>query len=229
MIVRAVALMMLLSVPNAPAPPRDPGTLARAILSDSSRYHLTQPQVRERSKNWLERAWDWSALQWSRLLESLLRNVRFSGKASIGLGAVLLFLLAAGLLAMIARALAALTRGGAKRATGACPAQSQDVRQLYVRSTDAAARHSLTLAMQLLFAAAVAALAERGVTRYGSGATVGDLRREVRSHDASLVAAFDAIAGPFTSAVYAERPPGEADWARARDAFLGLWKDRDAA
>lgn len=229
MIVRAIALALLLGVSNAPVPPRDPGTLARAILSDSSRYQLTQPRVRERPKNWLERAWDWIALQWSRLLGSLLRNVRVSNKTSIGLGAILLVLLAAVLLVVIARALAALTRGGARRAPDAPRAEAQDVRQLYQRSADAAAVHALTQALQLLFAAVIVTLVQRGVTRYRRSATVGDLRREILAHDASLLTAFDAIAGPFSAAVYAEVQPSEADWVSARDAFLGFWTGRDAA
>lgn len=219
---------MLLGVPIVPLPPRDPGTLARAILADTARYHLTQPQLRERPKNWLERAWDWVALQWSRLMGSLLGNLRVSAKTGSVLGAVLLFVLGATVLGAIARTLAALARGTVARAPVASSPRLPDARELYERSVEAAERKALTQALEILFSAAVASLAERGVTRYGSGATVGDLRRELRVRDPALVATFDAIAGPFTSAVYAQRPPGDADWKRAREAFLALWSERDA-
>ena len=231
MILRALALVLLVSAVAgvAPAPPRDPGKLARAILSDTSRYHLTQPQVRERPKTWLERAWDWIALQWSRLIRALVGKVRVPAKASTALGDAIVFFLVVFFVAALAKVLGSLGRRAPSRALATSVTELSDPHQLYRRSLTAAADHALTQALELLFAAAVATLDRRGLTHSDVSSTVGDFRRDIRTRDASLIEPFDAIADPFTAAVYAQRPPGEADWVRAHVAFLALWDRRDAA
>ena len=58
-----------------------------------------------------------------------------------------------------------------------------------------------------------------------ASATVGDLRRELRAHNARLVAPFDAVAAPFVQEAYAERTVDEPQWHRARDAFATLLQE----
>jgi len=234
MILRAFALAIMvgtLAVTGSAVrePPRDPGTLARTILSDTSRYHLARVQMAKRPKNWLERAWDWIALQWSRLLRALFSKVRVPARASTAIGDAVEFVFIALLVLAFAKIFRVLRWRANARAPLAPGSEIPDARALYDRSLAAAADGVLTHAIELLFAAAVATLDRRGLTRYAPSSTVGDFRRDLRARDASLVGTFDAIAAPFTAAVYAERPPNEADWARARAAFLLLQTERDAA
>ena len=215
--------------PRVPGPPHNPRTLARAILADTARYHVTQPQVRERPKSWLQRAWDWAALQWGRLLHALLGNVRLRPKTGVALGGALLLLIALLSAAALAKVAGALWRGPAARAPSAGATPLLTGAELYERSLAAAERHAFTRAFELLFAATIATLERRGVTRCEPSATVGDVRRDVRERAATLVAAFDAVAAPFTAAVYAARAPGHADWENANAAFLTLLPGRDVA
>jgi hypothetical protein len=74
----------------------------------------------------------------------------------------------------------------------------------------------------LLFASTLALLDVRGVVPADASATVGDVRRQLRRSDASAVSSFDLVAGAFVAGTYAERPIGEPEWQRARDAYAGI-------
>jgi hypothetical protein len=80
----------------------------------------------------------------------------------------------------------------------------------------------------LLFAATVVALDLRGVVTEDPSATVGDLRRALRSRQTELVPPFDAVAAPFVASAYAERAVEPADWERAHAAFLTFAPQSDA-
>ena len=71
----------------------------------------------------------------------------------------------------------------------------------------------------------VALLDRQGAVDASASATVGDLRRELRAHNARLVAPFDAVAAPFVQEAYAERTVDEPQWHRARDAFAALLQE----
>ena len=105
---------------------------------------------------------------------------------------------------------------------------ARDARKLYERATAAALRGDLTAASRLLFAAAVVALDLRGVVAEDPSATVGDLRRALRSRQNELVPPFDAVAAPFVASTYAERAVEAADWERAHAAFLTFAPGSDA-
>ena len=71
-------------------------------------------------------------------------------------------------------------------------------------------------AVPIALAATVALLGAR------SSATVGDVRRDLRGRQATLMPQFDTVAAPFVRRAYAERAIGVQDWNRAQASFIAL-------
>ncbi len=200
----------------------DPAALARAILADSSRYHLALNHARARPKSWLQLAFEWVRDRYEALMHALTAHVHVSGTASMISGALIIAALACvlGLAAFrLLRELNPETRIAARtRAIENRP----DAHALYARSLQAAQERQFARATMLLYAAAVAGLDLRGTLQGDPSATVGEFRRTLRALDATLLPQFDAIALPFAAAAYAERSIDEAEWKRARAAFAQL-------
>ncbi len=86
----------------------------------------------------------------------------------------------------------------------------------------ASERGDTIAAARLLLRAAIALLDVRGALDDDAGATIGDLRREVRAKGASAAAPFDAIASAYVTGVYAQRPIESDAWSRAALAYERL-------
>lgn len=100
---------------------------------------------------------------------------------------------------------------------------------LYMRSRQAAARGDYRTALALLFRATLMKLQLGGIVHDDPSRTVNQWRRAVAGTKPDLAPAFDAIARPFVSAVYAERPAERAQWLEAENAYAGLPDTADRA
>ena len=113
----------------------------------------------------------------------------------------------------------------AKRTASESLEPTGDFGALYGKACDAAGRGQYGEAALLLFAATVALLERSGAVAPKRSATVGELRRQLRTGDAALVAPFDTVAAAFTEKAYAERRIEPAQWERARAAYGSLQRD----
>jgi len=203
---------------------------ARRELETPGRYHLAIAVAPPPARPWYQQIWDWLGEQFKNLWQLLYGRVHIGSGGSVAIGEVLIGLAVLALLFAVIRLLAEFqidrrSRAAAVEALGA----PQDARKLYERAHAAARNGDFAAASRLLFAASVVALDLRGVVSEDPSATVGDLRRALRSREAALVAPFDAVSAPFVASAYAERPVATADWERARDAFLTFGPDRGSA
>lgn len=215
--------------PAVQAPP-DMAALARGELATPGRYQLSMKAAPPPSEPWYEQAWDWFKDQVAKLWHALFGRVRVGPGGAIAIGDVLIGAAVLALLIAVLRLLAEFqidrrSRAAAVEALGA----PQNARDLYERAHAAALKGDLAGASRLLFAATVVALDLRGVVAGDPSATVGDLRRAVRSRDAALLVPFDAVAAPFVASAYAERPVENAEWENAREAFLTFSPERSRA
>jgi len=165
----------------------------------------------------------WLGDRWDRLWRSLSKRVHFSERTANGIGWTLLAVVSFILVWVAVRLLVNLQLVRSRKRLNAQPLQApMDPQALYQEAHDAAGRGEYGRAALLLFAATVALLDLRGAVSGNRSATVGDLRRELRSSDASLVAIFDAIAAPFVQTVYAERAVDVSQWERAERGYSRL-------
>lgn len=165
----------------------------------------------------------WLGDRWDRLWRSLSKRVHFSERTANGIGWALLAVVSFILVWVAVRLLVNLQLVRSRKRLNAQPLQTPiDPQVLYQEARDAAGRGEYGRAALQLFAATVALLDLRGAVSGNRSATVGDLRRELRSSDASLVAIFDAIAGPFVQTAYAERAVDVSQWERAERGYSRL-------
>lgn len=212
----------------APAPPgpRPAGwleELAKRELAVAGRYRATESAVAPPQPSWWDRLWTWLGDRVRQLIETAFGRARL-GPAQANVLAYGLLALATLTLTLVAvRMVAAIQFDRRGRARAVAPlAVAPAARDLYAAACRCAESGDHARAARLLFAAAVAALELRGDVRNRRSATVGDLRGSLRSRDASLVPSFDAIARPFVTSAYAERPVRLDEWEAARIAYLSL-------
>jgi hypothetical protein len=217
----AHSLTQLHSGPRASltAPP-DLHALAQRELSIVGRYQLSRPVAPPAGEPWWLRALRWMAERWEQLWHALFGRVHIGSAQVASFGDVLLVIVGLLLLFVVYRLLQELyVIRFAARAASQLLVEAPAPRGLYRQACDAASRGDRGSAALLLFAATIALLDRRGAVDVTSSATVGDLRRALRDHNAELVAPFDAVAAPFVQRAYAERPVDEPQWQRARTAF----------
>jgi len=197
--------------------------LAQRELASPGRYNLTEtPAPRVRESLW-KRFLRWLGEQWDGLWRSLSKRVHFSERAANGIGLTLLAVVASILLWVAVRLLVNLQLARSRKRLDAQPLQAGlDPQALYQKARESARRGEYGRAALLLFAATVALLDLRGDVSADRSSTVGDLRRELRSNDASLVALFDAVAEPFVQSAYAERAVDASQWERAERGYSRL-------
>jgi hypothetical protein len=224
-VIFAVAAAVALAMPAkvSAAPPRDLHALAQRELTIPGRYQLTASPVAAPQQSFWSRAWSWAYARWLQLMHALFARVHVGNRTVMSLGDGLLVLVGLLLLVVAVRLLRnlQLVRSSSRLAYERLAAPL-DPQALYNDARDAANAGDYGSAALLLFAATVVLLDRRGAVEGSRSATVGDLRRELRTNDAALISPFDAIAAPFVQRAYAERPVGAREWGRASDAFAVL-------
>ncbi|GEM_PF-2388036 len=209
----------VLSSQSAPAPP-DLHALAQRELGTAGRYRLTESPPLPVSEPWWSGPWRWVSDRWNQFWHAIFGRVHVGKEAAVRVGDVLLVIVGLLLLFTALRLLRNLQFARSTSRSNSSPlATPPDPHSLYRDACDAASRGEYGTAALLLFAASIALLDGRGAVVVRRSATVGDLRRELRAHDATLIAPFDAIAAPFVQKAYAERSVDEPQWRRARTAF----------
>jgi hypothetical protein len=214
---------------RAPAPPSslpDLRTLAQREFAVKGRYQLAQSVLAAPAEPWWLQVWRWIYKRWQSFWEFLFARVRVGAQGAASLGDVLLVLVGILMVFVVVRLLRNLQIERSRSGPRAEPLQEPPApRALYKQACNAAGRGDYGTAALLLFAAMVALLDRKGAVDASASATVGDLRRELRTRNARLVAPFDAVAAPFVQEAYAERAVDEPQWHRARDAFATLLQD----
>jgi len=155
------------------------------------------------------------------------------GRVHIGapgpaIGDVLLIALVLVVIVVLVRLLMGAVRIGTAKTAYAAAQNAPDAGVLHELSLTAAARGDYSLAIVLLFRAALAALDVQGVVHDEPSRTVNECRRAVRAKAPPLAEAFDAIARPFTAVLYAEQPVTEGQWRSALQAFARFPQAADA-
>ena len=205
------------------AAPPDLMKLAQRELATPGRYRLTQPIAAPASEPLWLRVWRWIGDRWQQLWHAIFGRVRVGRAQAASIGDVLLFAVGALLLYIVIRLVREIQF--ARSAAGAVAeplAEATSPRRLYNRACAAAAAGDYGYGAMLLFAATVALLDRRGAVDLTSSATVGDLRRALRSRERALVPAFDAVAAPFVQRAYGDRTLDETQWTAARAAYDSL-------
>jgi len=220
---RAHSAATLHSPRNGPQAPPNLQELAQRELASPGRYNLTETPAPPVHESLWKRFLRWLGETWDRLWRSLSKRVHFSERTANGIGWTLLAVVAFVLLWVAVRLLVNLQLVRSRKRLDAQPLQAAlDPHALYLKARESANRGEYGRAALLLFAATVALLDLRGAVCAERSSTVGDLRRELRSNDASLVALFDAVAGPFVQTAYAERAVDAAQWERAERGYSSL-------
>lgn len=218
-------LHRLLDAPPARAvePRANLHALAQRELSGPG-YQLTTPVVATvRGEPWWLRAWTAFSNWWSKLWHALFAHARLGRRTTIAIGDVLIALVALVLIVVAFRLVRELQieRSRANR-NAQLLTELPDAAMLHRRAREAAARGDYGAAALLLFAATIALLDKRGAIALTSSATVGELRRDLRSRDAALLGPFDTVAAPFVQRAYADRPITLGEWEHAQTAFVTL-------
>jgi hypothetical protein len=224
-VIAAIAITLALAAPASGSQTAVPNlhALVQRELSIPGRYQIAQPSQSPASEPWWLRAGRWILDRWKNFWDATFARFHVGRQQAAGIGDVLLVLVGLLLIFVVMRLLVGLQRANAQPAAGyAALEESPPPRALYQMACDTAGRGDYGSAALLLFAATVALLERRGTLDRASSATVGDVRRVLRTRNAALVDSFDAIASPFVRKAYAERSVDEAQWQRARDAFNGL-------
>lgn len=213
-------------------PPPGLRTLAARELAMAGRYQLTPsplPAIRP-DRPWWMRAFDWLRDRWIALWNAAFGRARLGRAGAVVIGDLLiagavLLVLFVGYRLLAGLAFERRARAGRFEAL-ASPA---DTRALFAAADERARRGEYGAASRLLFAATIAALADRGAVLDDRCATVGDFRRILRQRDAGLVPPYDAVSSAFVTAAYAECPVETPQWERARLAYLSLLAGRPEA
>ncbi len=197
-------------------------------LATPGRYQLSMKVAPPPQPTLWEQLWQWVGDRLRDIWNALSNRVHIGPSGAVAIGDVLIGLAVLVLVFVVIRLLAEFQidrrRAAAVEALGA----PRDARLLYERATAAARNGDFSAASRLLFAATVVALDLRGMVTEDPSATVGDLRRALRSQRTELVPPFDAVAAPFVASTYAERAIEPADWDRAHAAFLTFAPGHDS-
>ncbi len=205
------------------SPPQETHAAVRSILAQDG-YQLNGGGAAPPPG---ETLWE-KIVRWiGHLLSVIFGRVFATANAVPFVGQVLAVLLLAGLLFAIGYGAVVLFRGRARRVAGALDVGDAleahlDPEALYERAQAAAGAGRYGQAIALLFQASLACLDRAGTILYDPSRTAGEYRRLVRRNATVVSQPFDALAGSFTAAAYAEERPSDSDWAAARSAFLEL-------
>jgi hypothetical protein len=209
------------------APPHDLSALAQREFAIVGRYRLSDSPPAPAAEPWWSRPLRWLGARLAQLRDALFTRVHVGRAAAASVGDVLLVVVGLLLFFVVVRLLRNLQIRRATSRLAYRPMEAPpDPQALYDDARRAASAGEYGTAALLLFAAMVALLDGRGLVENTRSATVGELRRELRSSDAGLISRFDAIAAPFVAKAYAERVVEAPQWDRAHDAFAALLQER---
>jgi hypothetical protein len=213
-----------------PSPPSvDLAKLVAGELSVAGRYRLHESAAPPQ-KSFLQVVWDWIVARMQWLWDRIFGRVHIGRGGAMAFGDVLIAISVLAIAFGAWRLIANFSFDLRRRATASQGLdEPEDAREAYRQAQAAAAAGDLARASRLLFRATVLALDLRGAVAFDSSATVGDLRRRLRSREGELVPPFDAIARPFVQSAYAEQPVQDAEWENASRAFSQILPDEATA
>ncbi|HEY2474529.1 MAG TPA: DUF4129 domain-containing protein [Candidatus Cybelea sp.] len=207
--------------------PSDLQALAQREFAIAGRYRLSEPPpAPPQAQPWWLRALRWLGDRWEQFWDAFFTRVHIGTRGANAAGDAILAIVALALLLaafFLLRNLQVVRT--AKRTAGEPLEPPSDFGALHRHACEAAGRGQYGDAALLLFAATVAMLERSGAVAPKRSATVGELRRQLRTGDAALVAPFDTVATAFTEKAYAERRIEPAQWERARAAFGSLQRE----
>lgn len=201
------------------APPHDIVAAVRAELATPGRYHLAPPPVHH---SVLVELWRWIVAQWSSFWAMIFRHVPIGHDTAALIGEAIVILCMLAVVFAAVQLTIRLELEEARRTPSVPLSAPRNAQAFAIAAAQAAGSGDYTRAVRLLFIAAVTLLDLRGVVRDERGATINELRREVRARDAQLEPPFMTLARAYTSAAYAEEPLGADAWTRAQDAYTQL-------
>lgn len=193
--------------------------LAAREFEIPGRYQIDEPQALAQEPWWI-RPWRWLGDRWQAIWRRLFSGVHVGREAAADIGDVLLVILGLLVLFVAFRLLVNLQLVRVAPASDAAALEAApSSRALYRAACAAAARGAYGTGVLLLFSATVQLLERRGDIRPSASATVGELRRQLRKSNGSMLPPFDAIAGLFVQRAFAERRIDEAQWESARATY----------
>jgi len=220
---------------SSTAPPddaADPGITARAILSTAPYLQGPDAKPQRRAATPWQIFKAWLARRIDRIFAGLLQAVSASPRAG-DLLAVALGAAAAGALTVALWRLTLRLKLGRRRLRhwdgGQVMASPPDAEALRGQSLAAAERGQYPQAIALLFQSCLLNLDRSGSVAYDQARTAGQYTAAVRSAVPARAPAFDTLARAFSTASYARRPVGRADWSEALAAYEALAAVQTAA
>lgn len=200
----------------------EPGTTARAILSTAPYLQGPGAKPQRRAATLWQISEAWLAGTIDRIFAGLVRAVSASPRAG-DLLAVALGAAAAGALIVALWRLALRLKLGRRRLrqwdVGQVMASPPDADALRGQSLAAAERGHYPRAIALLFQSCLVNLDRSGSVAYDQARTAGEYAAAVWSAVPARAPAFDTLARAFSTASYARRPVGWADWSEALAAY----------
>jgi hypothetical protein len=202
-------------------PPADLRILAQRELAIPGRYHLgSSGHAAGRGTPWWLVAYQWFYDRWTELWRLLFERVHVGRGGAVAIGDVIVALVALLLIFIGVRLLLQVQRERRRRAQSMqALATPPSPAELHRQASEFARRGDYADACRLLFAATLAKLEVQAVVHEERSATIGEIRRALRSRAPALLVPFDAIAIAFATVAYAERPVGLGDWERAQEAY----------
>lgn len=197
--------------------------LAAAELAVPGRYRLGAARPSPKQLAWWQEVLRWVYDRWTQFWNAAFGRVHIGPRGAIAIGDILIAATVLVLVIVGLRLLSDLRIARRDRVRSSEPLEAvADAATLYRSACEAARGGDYAAASRQLFAASVRALDVRGCVQDERSATVGELRRRLRERETPLVAAFDDVARPFVTTVYAERAVDRHDWERARTAYLTI-------
>ena len=202
-------------------PPADLHSLAvRELALPEYRVAVLSASSQQRW-SWLERIASSVGKFWQYVMQSVFGRAH-AGHAPAAAGDVLLVLAVLGVIFFGLRLLSTVTIDRRHAAASERLEDPVSATEWYRRALATAAAGDLTSASRCILAAAVTALAERGVIEPAAGATIGELERALAVRAPQYARPFSTVARAFATGVYAERPLEPAEFERAIGAYRAI-------
>lgn len=209
---------------NTVGPPADPARTARLILSQPEYQNKATKPAPPHQKTLWERFLDWLARLFGELL-SALSNAAGGSKPFGVIVAVVLIVAALTTIGLVSYRLARYFTGLRRpklSGAGEMLPPALDAESLEAAAREHARAGRFAAAIACLFRAGLIVLARAGSVAFDASRTAGEYRRAVRRAVPAASPSFDAIAGAFTIAAYAQTPIASEDWTATLSAYERL-------